>query len=137
MIEPTIFSTPINVRFRDLDAMGHVNNAVFFTYFEEGRLAFFTSASPGKKFPGFDFILAHISCDYLKPVTIDDGLMLQIRVGKIGGKSFTFDYTVVHRNDADVIYATGKSVQVCYDYKKGQTMAVPKNLNKRLHPYLS
>ena len=116
--------------------MGHVNNAVFFTYFEEGRLSFFTSTSPDKKFPGFDFILAHISCDYLKPVTIDDRLMLQIRVGKIGGKSFTFDYTVIDRNDADVIYATGKSVQVCFDYKKGQTMAVPENLNKHLHPYL-
>ena len=135
MIKSNAFSTPVNVRFRDLDAMGHVNNAVFFTYFEEGRVAFFTSTSPGKKFPGFDFILAHISCDYLKPVTIDDCLMLQIRVGKIGGKSFTFDYTVVHRNDVDVTYATGKSVQVCYDYKKGQTMAVPENLNKLLHPY--
>ena len=95
MIEPKVFSTPVDVRFRDLDAMGHVNNAVFFTYFEEGRLSFLTSTSPDKKFPGFDFILAHISCDYLKPVTIDDRLMLQIRVGKIGGKSFTFDYTVV------------------------------------------
>ena len=82
------FSTPVNVRFRDLDAMGHVNNAVFFTYFEEGRLAFFTSTSPEKKFPGFDFILAHTSCDYLKPVTVNDRLVLQIRVAKIGGKSF-------------------------------------------------
>lgn len=137
MIEPTIFSTPINVRFRDLDAMGHVNNAVFFTYFEQGRLDFFNSASSENTFPGFDFILAHISCDYLKPVTIDDRLLLQIKVANIGSKSFTFDYTIVNRNDADAIYATGKSVQVCYDYKKGVTMSVPEDLNKLLRQYLT
>ena len=77
------FQTTIEVRFNDIDAMGHVNNAIIFTYFEEGRLALFTSTSPGKTFPGFDFILAHISCDYLKPVTIDDRLRLQIQVGSM------------------------------------------------------
>jgi len=137
MVDSNVFSTPIDVRFRDLDAMGHVNNAVFFTFFEEGRLAFFISASPGDKFPGFDFILAHISCDYLKPVTIDDRLTLQIQVGKIGGKSFTFDYTVLDRNETEVIYATGKSIQVCYDYEKEETMPVPGRLNKLLEQYLS
>ena len=136
MTESNAFSTPIDVRFRDLDAMGHVNNAVFFTYFEEGRLALFTSESPEKKFPGFDFILARISCDYLKPVTIDDRLTLQIRVSKIGSKSFAFDYIVLDRGDADVIYATGKSVQVCYDYEKGATVAVPGDLNRLLERYL-
>ncbi len=137
MIEPTIFSTPIDIRFRDLDAMGHVNNAVFFTYFEQGRLDFFNSASSEKPFPGFDFILAHISCDYLKPVTIDDQLVLQLRVGNIGSKSFTFDYTVLNRIDAGVIYATGNSVQVCYDYQKGATMSVPEAINKLLRQYLT
>ncbi len=136
MVDSNFFSTPIDVRFRDLDAMGHVNNAVFFTFFEEGRLAFFISASPGDKFPGFDFILAHISCDYLKPVTIDDRLTLQIRVGKIGGKSFTFDYAVCDRNDADVLYATGNSVQVCYNYEREETMTVSADLNTLLRQYL-
>ena len=136
MNESNIFSTQIDVRFRDLDAMGHVNNAVFFTYFEEARLAFFTSTSPDQKFPGFDFILAHTSCDYLKPVTIDDRLVLQIRVGKIGSKSFVLDYAVCDRSDESTTYAVGKSVQVCYDYEKEQTMAVPADLNKLLRQYL-
>ena len=136
MTDANAFSTPIDVRFRDLDAMGHVNNAVFFTYFEQGRLAFFNSASPGDKFPGFDFILAHISCDYLKPVTIDDKLTLQIRVGKIGGKSFTFEYIVINRNDADIIYASGNSVQVCYNYEKEETIPVSNELNRLLQQYL-
>ena len=136
MTESNAFSTPIDVRFRDLDAMGHVNNAVFFTYFEEGRLAFFSSASPGEKFPGFDFILAHITCDYLKPVTIDDPLSLLIRVGKIGSKSFTFDYKVIDRKDPQVVYAAGSSVQVCYDYDKEETVPVSMGLHNLLQQYL-
>ena len=136
MSAESIFTTEIDVRFRDLDAMGHVNNAVFFTYFEQGRLDFFNNASSEDKFPGFDFILAHIGCDYLKPVTIDDRLTLQIRVGKIGSKSFTFDYRILNRNDADVIYATGKSVQVCYDYQKDATMPVSGDLGELLQQYL-
>ena len=136
MIEPIVFSTPIDVRFRDLDAMGHVNNAVFFTYFEQGRLDFFMKASSEDTFPGFDFILAHISCDY-KPITIDDRLVLQMRVGNIGSKSFAFDYTIVNRSGADALYATGKSVQVCYDYQKEVTMSVPDDLNNLLRQYLT
>ena len=136
MTESNVFSTPIDVRFKDLDAMGHVNNAVFFTYFEEGRLAFFSSASPDEKFPGFDFILAHITCDYLKPVTIDDPLSLLIRVGKIGGKSFTFDYKVIDRKESQVVYAAGRSVQVCYDYDKEKTVPVSEGLHSLLQQYL-
>lgn len=131
------FSTPIDVRFRDLDAMGHVNNAVFFTYFEQGRFAFFNNASPGGKFQGFHFILARISCDYLRPVTIDDCLAIEIRVGQIGRKSFTFTYSIVDRQDAGIVFATGESVQVCFDYRKNATMPVSEALKVLLQQFAS
>ncbi|MBW2677473.1 MAG: acyl-CoA thioesterase [Deltaproteobacteria bacterium] len=136
MHEKKFFTTNLNVRFRDLDAMGHVNNAVFFTYFEQGRLDFFNSAVSAGAFPGFEFILAHISCDYLKPVTIDDRLTLQIRVGKIGRKSFNFSYAIVDRADANCIYATGESVQVCFDYRQNKTLQVSGELKDLLNQYL-
>ena len=136
MHEKKFFTTNLDVRFRDLDVMGHVNNAVFFTYFEQGRLDFFNSASPDVKFPGFDFILAHINCDYLKPVTIDDHLTLQIQIGKIGRKSFNFNYAIVDRADAKSIYATGASVQVCFDYQQNKTVQVSGELKDLLHQYL-
>ena len=132
---PTVFCAPIDVRFRDLDAMGHVNNAVFFTYFEQGRFAFFNDASPGGKFPGFHFILAHISCDYLRPVTIDDRLAIEMRVAKIGGKSFTFTYRIVDRTDAGIVFATGESLQVCLDYQYNATVPVSPDLKARLQRY--
>ena len=136
MSEHEIFTIDIDVRFRDIDAMGHVNNAVFFTYFEQGRVGFFHAASQEKKFPGFAFILAQIGCNYIKPVTIDDRLTLQIWVGKIGRKSFTFKYQLIDRSDPAIIYATAESVQVSYDYQKNASMPVSEKIREQLSVYL-
>jgi YbgC/YbaW family acyl-CoA thioester hydrolase len=89
------FQTAINVRFNDIDAMGHVNNAVMFTYFEEGRKALFLERLKGVKGGGFNFILAHIQCDYLLPVRLEDRPVLKMTVSAIGGKSFGLSYVLV------------------------------------------
>ena len=136
MNDNKIFSTDIDIRFRDLDAMGHVNNAVFFTYFEYGRLKFFYSEPKKDKFPGFTFILAHISCDYIKPITLNDKLTLQIWVNEIGGKSFKFRYQLINSIDSSIIFATGESVQVCFNYQKNASMPVPDELREQLSGYL-
>jgi acyl-CoA thioester hydrolase len=81
-----VFIFPINVRFRDFDGMGHVNNAVFFTYFAEDRLALFQEFSMDSDFSTFSFILAHISCDYLRPITLNTRLSIEIWVKEIGIK---------------------------------------------------
>ena len=136
MISGKIFSTNIEVRFRDLDALGHVNNAVFFTYFEEGRKnfskKFFKVTDPSE----FTFIMAHISCDYLKPVRFIDNVTLQMWVRDIGTKSFAFEYKLVHQSDKSIVYATGESVQVCYDYKKDQSIVVSDEMKEKLIAYL-
>ena len=87
------FSVNICVRFKDIDFMGHANNAVFFTFFEEGRKEFLNKILNISNPDGYNFILAHISCDFLKPVKINDTITLHLWIGKIGGKSFTFIYT--------------------------------------------
>jgi len=135
MDDPKVFTTNINVRFRDLDAMGHVNNAVYFTYFECGRVKFFHSNAQKDKFPGYTFILAHVSCDYIKPVTLHDRLTLEIRVKEIGRKSFTFHYQLTDTSDPSVIYATGESVQVCFDYQKNTSIPVSDELKAQLSAY--
>jgi acyl-CoA thioester hydrolase len=131
-----IFIIDIEVRFRDLDALGHVNNAVFMTYFEEGRKNYskkvFKFSNPSE----FSFIMAHISCDYLKPVRLADRLKLQMWVKKIGKKSFDFGYKLVDRSDESKVYATGASVQVCYDYQEDKSIAVPDEMREKLSEYL-
>jgi acyl-CoA thioester hydrolase len=131
-----IFSTDIDVRFSDLDALGHVNNAVFFTYFEEGRKKFsqkyFEVSDPSH----IRFIMAHIRCDYLKPVLFVDTVTLHMWVKNIGTKSFTFEYQLVHHSDPSMVYATGESVQVCYDYTKNQSIVVSDKVKEKLSVYL-
>ncbi|MBU0987706.1 MAG: acyl-CoA thioesterase, partial [Proteobacteria bacterium] len=75
-----IFTIDIEVRFRDLDAMGHVNNAVYFTYFEEGRKNFSHQVFNLSELSEFTFIMAHIRCDFLKPVKLSDRVTLQMWV---------------------------------------------------------
>jgi len=132
-----IFSTNIDVRFSDLDALGHVNNAVFFTYFEEGRKKFSKKYFKVSDPSDFRFIMAHISCDYLKPVMFVDNVTLKMWVKDIGTKSFAFEYKLVHQSDESMVYATGESVQVCYDYKKDQSIVVSDEMKAKLTAYLN
>ena len=127
--------TDITIRFRDIDSMGHVNNAVFFTYFEEGRKVFlhklFNIVNPDE----YPFILAHIECDYLKPVRISDPISLHLWVGETGQKKFDLVYTIVDRNNQSIVYASGRSVQIFYDYKKNLTIPIPQYFLDKMVEY--
>ncbi len=93
-----IFKIRILVRFRDIDGMGHVNNAVFFTYFEEGRKAFFQKNSTDSDLSVFPFILAHTGCDFINPIRLNTQLSLEMWVKKIGNMSFKVFVTSSSRN---------------------------------------
>ena len=129
------FSINISIRFRDIDFMGHVNNAVFFTFFEEGRKAFLNKILNISDPDDYNFILAHISCDYLKPVKINDLITLQLWIGKTGSKSFTFIYKLINKKDDLLVYAKGKSVQVFFDYKKNCTIQIPNEFIDKISEY--
>ena len=131
-----LFSTNIEVRFRDLDAIGHVNNAVFFTYFEEGRKHFSKKVFEVSDISDFNFIMAYIQCDFIKPIQFNDHVILQMWVKDIGTKSFSFEYRLVDLSDEAMVYATGKSIQVCYDYQKNRSIEVPSKMRERLTLYL-
>ncbi len=80
--------------------------------------------------------MAHIRCDYLKPVRFFDSVTLQMWVKDVGTKSFAFEYKLVHQTNESIVYATGESVQVCYDYKKNQSIVVSDEIKTKLTAYL-
>lgn len=131
-----IFTLDIDVRMRDIDGRGHVNNAVYFTYFEHGRLRFYNSVLNKNSLSEITFILARTSCNFVQPITLTDHPLLQLRVKTIGKKSIAFEYRLVSRPDTDVVYATAESVQVCFDYRKNASMAISKELRARFAEYL-
>ena len=125
----------IPVRFRDIDSMGHVNNAVFFTYFEEGRKAFIHELFGLERPSDFQFILAHVSCDYLRPVKLNDKPTLQTWISSIGTKRFDMQYVLVDSSNDTMMYARGQSIQVYYDYQQNQSKPIPDDIRERLIAY--
>ena len=129
------FQSSVEIRFNDIDAAGHVNNAVIFTYFEEGRKAMFYDAFKESAPGGFNFMVAHLECDFILPVLLADRLQVNIWVTAIGTNSFGLAYSLMDAADEKRIFATGSSVQVCYDYHRRQSIPVPENLRKALSAY--
>jgi acyl-CoA thioester hydrolase len=113
----------LSVRFRDCDAMGHVNHAVYLTYFEQGRLTFWRELT-GSPSPHTRVIIARAECDYRAPAHFGDELEIRVSVGDIGRSSFTLVYEIVQAG-SDGVVATGKTVMVSYDYEKGASTPLP------------
>jgi acyl-CoA thioester hydrolase len=114
------------VRFRDLDGMGHVNNAVFSTYLEEARLAWFGEAT---ELPLQDVILARTEIDFRSPVAWGETVEIAVRPSRLGTKSFELEYEL--RCGGRTV-AEAKSVLVGYDYERGESIPIPDRWRKRL-----
>lgn len=118
------FRYRLDVRFRDCDAMGHVNHAVFFTYFEQCRFALWRRMGGPSGLPGSGTILAHAECDYRAPAFVNDPLEVGLRIGDLGRSSFAFHYQVVNLASGRRL-ADGKTVNVTYDYATASTIPIP------------
>ena len=118
------------VRFRDLDGMGHVNNAVFLTYMESARIAFLSSLGAGDS-PQHSLILARAEVDFRSPIAFGDEVEVGVRTSRVGTKSFELEYEV--RADGRVA-AEGKSVLVGYDYERGASVEIPAKWREWLAP---
>ena len=110
------FATSIRVRWRDLDALNHVNNAVYFTYLEQARVGYMTELGLVTGVPSdIGFILAEASCQFKSPLTSGELVTVFIRVSELGKASFVFEYRV--EGEDHRLAAEAHSTQVCYDYQ--------------------
>jgi len=126
MIEPI----KIQIRFSDIDVMGHVNNAVYLNYFETARLHYFNQLLGGDwDWTTNGIILLRNEIDYVKSVLMTHNPTIEIKVEKIGGKSFVLSYELKVDN---VIYTRGKSTMVCFNYTNQSTVEIPAMLRSKL-----
>ena len=88
------FSCPIQVRWRDLDAFGHVNNATFASYLEIARTEAWTALFGGRDALQIPFFVKRLEIDYRRPVALEDEVRVWLRVGELRGASFDFEYLV-------------------------------------------
>jgi acyl-CoA thioester hydrolase len=131
MIDMPLFRHRLTVRFRDCDALGHVNHAVYFTYMEQCRFALWKQLGGGTGLPGAGTIMVHAECDYRAPAFVHDELEIQLTISDLGRSSFTFHYAIVRAGDERRI-ADGKSVNVTYDYKAGAAIPIPEETRRLL-----
>ncbi len=120
-----MFKHTLQVRFRDLDAYNHVNNAVYLTYFEEARIAFITAIGMRSLFSRErSTVIAHAEIDYRAPAQLGDQLEIEVSTGEIRNTSYTLCYRITRQRDGALI-ATGKTVQVCFNFALNAPTRLP------------
>ena len=127
------FKHRIEVRFRDCDALRHVNNAVYFTYFEQARLVMGETLGLRRVLEDVDLglILAHTSCDYKAQLVFGDQIDVHVGVETIGRSSFVYRMEARRVRDGALV-ATSRSVQVVFDYAAQRTAPIPDTLGEKL-----
>lgn len=129
------YNVQTNVRWGDMDALGHVNNARFFTYDEDVRLGFFNTlmADDTRFWKDYGLILANIGCDFVSqlhaPATLDIGY----GITRIGSKSLATRALMYHD---DRLVARTRAVVVWFDYRAQTTLAIPDGVRERLSPFM-
>ena len=98
--------------------MGHVNHAVYLTYLEQCRFAFWRHLTGAPAGPGAGIIIARAECDYRAPAFFGQELEVRVNVADIGRSSFTLVYDIVNVETQQRL-AEAKTVLVAYDYARG------------------
>ena len=109
------FSLDLPVRWRDMDALAHVNNASYLGYVEEARVSWFQSLSTD--WPGASAvpIMAAVTMNYRRPARWPESLRVALHAERVGTKSLTLGHRIVSASDAGVVYADGTTVLVWVD----------------------
>jgi len=123
------FSCPIQVRWRDLDAFGHVNNATFASYLEMARTEVWTELFGGRDALEIPFFVKRLEIDYRRPIDLDDEVRVWLRVGEIRGASFTFEYLVEAGGE---VAATAVTKLACVDKQTGRPVPIESSVRTTL-----
>ena len=131
----TRFTTDVQMRFRDIDGMGHVNNAVYLSYTELARTQFYMQFAGKKTLDEIDFILAHMDIDFESQAVWGDQIRVTVWPSKIGTSSFTLHYEISEKRSGRIL-ARANSVLVSYDYEKKKPKPIPGDFRKLLEAAL-
>jgi acyl-CoA thioester hydrolase len=129
--------TPIQIRFKDIDQLGHVNNANHLSYFELARMKYSSDVLGKIDWSKTGFILAGARIDYRQPILLEDSVEVLTHTSKMGTKSFEMEHRIIRTeaNGSETILASGSSIMVCMDYTSMQSIAIPDTWKKLVGGY--
>jgi acyl-CoA thioester hydrolase len=127
---------PIEVRYGDLDPQGHVNNARYLTYMEQARISYIQQLGlwQGDSFLDVGVILADAQVIFKESIQYGQPLRVGVRVSRLGVKSLTMEYQIEDSGDGRAL-ATGATVLVAYDYRRGRSLPLPDDWRRILTEY--
>jgi acyl-CoA thioester hydrolase len=127
---------PVSVRWGDVDSMGHVNNAKYFTYCESARMSYFAAVRMNDHREGERHgpALAAANLNFRRQVHWPADLDVRTRVGEIGRSSFKMEYELVHRGTGERV-ADGSGVIVWVDYGTGRSIPLPEGLKAAIRGF--
>lgn len=135
MPDASLFKVKVDmpVRWGDMDALGHVNNARYLTFFETGRIAYFAGLGPDKRIAieGVTPVLAHVEVDYLKPVEFPATLQVCVRVVRVGTTSLEWEHLVLDKASGEAV-AMGRAVLVSFDFEKRTKAPLPESVRRKI-----
>ena len=130
------YEHPIEVRFVDTDAFGHVNNATFLSYFEAARAGYYARVTGSPFMTGehglkHTFVIAEARIAYRSPVLFGEPLLAGVRFAWVGGSSFALEYRIRTQKSAvgeARVVADGETLQVMFDLDRNHVVRVPADL---------
>lgn len=129
------YKTPIPIRFSDIDAVGHVNNAIYLTYFEIARLNYWREIIDWN-LRETGVIVGRSEVNYLKPITLDDEIVCYVRTTRIGNSSFDMMHLLARITpNGEEICTTGKTVCISYDYSLNKSVSIPLKEREKMIAY--
>jgi acyl-CoA thioester hydrolase len=128
---PVVVEIP--VAWGEMDAFQHVNNVVYFRYFESARIAYSEKIGLNKykEYTGIGPILGSTSCRYKLPLTYPDTISVGAKTVDVEEDRFTMKYVIVSRRHQKIA-AEGDGVIVMYDYREGRKTAIPNEIRRRI-----
>ncbi len=128
-------SKKIQIRFGDIDLMGHANNGVQLSYLDLARMEYFEKVY-GEVIDWNDaaLIVAHLDIDYLSPIFLNDKIEVHTKIYKIGNKSVSLHQNIVDLKTGEIKTKTSQ-VMVAYSRKLGESIKVPEILKIRIREF--
>lgn len=122
----------IAVRWGDMDAYGHVNNALYMRYLEEARVQFLASIGADMRGNGTDPVIINVGCTFLRPVSYPATVIIKSYVGEIGRSSFMVWYEVSTTDNPDQLCSEGYSKVVWMDHQTGRSVPLPEMIRNAI-----
>ncbi len=125
---------PVQVRFSDVDMLGHVSNTVYQNYYDAGKVSYFDEVLPDLDFVTLGFVGASIKIDYLKPIFMRTKILVETRVAVIGHKSLTLEHRILDEHSGSLL-STCTAVLVCYSLPQQCSIPIPEHWKKNILAY--